>query len=570
MPQPRITNVFVETDIYPSKRKIHFKGNYWLRNKTKNSIDSLVITQNPLMSNVSLRLNVPYNEILNDKKQGIYLYKLGNSIQPNDSIELSFEIDYVRKGFAVEDDYRLIYNGTYYSNVECLPTIGYDFGKVLTDKKLRKSNNLPELETISLTNDSTQLYNNGYDADWIGFECIVSTEADQTALAPGELLKHWSNNGRNFYHYKSLSKTLNCYSFLSARYAVKKDTWKGISLEIYYHPKHNFNIDLFFEAMKASLEYYTLNFGPYQHKTLKIVEFPFGSNARALSGSIQVGENLGFISQPSRDSEFTINKICEVIAHEIAHQYFAYQVVGANVKGSAVLSEVFSQYSALCVLGKIDKPQAIKNLLKDTYYKYIDGRNNDKKVEPPLAFVSGQDYIFYHKGMLVMNSLKAYLGEDSVNRAISKFLKHYKFSEPYYPTSLDFLAELRKVCPDSLQYLITDQFENVIIFSNEAKKAEFKKLPNGKFDVTLYLEARKIKTDSLGIKINVALNDYIEIGIFDKEEKPIYLTKHKFTRSAETINITLDKEPYSAEIDPNYLLIDQIRKDNIVKFTISK
>ena len=496
LPQPRITKVYVETAIYPSERKIHFKGNYWLRNKTKSGIDSLVITQNPRMSNVSIGLNVLNDEIINDKNQGIYLYKLRSSLQPNDSIELSFEIDYARKGFAVEDDYRLIYNGTYYSNQECLPTIGYDFGKELTDKKLRKSYNLPESKTIDLTNDSTQLYNNGYDADWIDFECIVSTDADQTALAPGELLKHWSSNGRNFYQYKSLSKTINCYSFLSARYAVKKDTWNGVSLEIYYHPKHNFNIDRFFEAMKASLEYYTLNFGPYQNKTLKIVEFPFGSNAKALSGSIQVGENLGFISQPSRDSEFTKNQICEVIAHEIAHQYFAYQVVGANVKGSAVLSEVFCQYSALCVLGKIDKPQAINNLLTDTYYKYINGRNNDKKVEPPLAFVSGQDYIFYHKGMLVMNSLKAYLGEDSVNRAISKFLKQYKFAEPPYPTSLDFLVELRKVCPDSLQYLITDLFENVTIFSNEAKKAEFRKLPNGKFDATLYLEATKIKTDS--------------------------------------------------------------------------
>jgi hypothetical protein len=172
--------------------------------------------------------------------------------------------------------------------------------------------------------------------------------------------------------------------------------------------------------------------------------------------------------------------------------------------------------------------------------------------------------------MLVMNTLKEYLGEDSVNRAISKFLKHYKFAEPPYPTSLDFLVELRKVCPDSLQYLITDLFENVTIFSNEAKKAEFKKLPNGKFDVSLYLEATKIKTDSLGNKTNVALNDYIEIGIFDKEKEPIYLTRHKFTKSVETIKIIIDKEPYSGGIDPHYLLIDQIRKDNIIRFTVSK
>lgn len=568
--QPRITKVFVETDIFPSKRKIHFKGNYRLLNKSKSNIDSIVISENSRMKLVSLKFDLPDDEVVKDVKQGFYLFKLKKSLHPGDSIRLSFEVDYTLKGFSLHEDSRLLSNGTYFSNQECLPTIGYDYGKTISNEKLRKKQNLPVVKTFESINDSTLLYKNGSDADWIDLECIVSTENGQTALAPGELINQWNSDGRNFYHYKSFSKNLNVYSFLSAKYSIKKETWNGISLEIYYHPTHSYNIDRFFDAMKRSLEYYTTNFGPYQNKTLKIVEFPFGSNAKALSGSIQIGENLGFISQFSRDSALVINHVYEVTAHEIGHQYFAYQVVGANVKGSQVLSEVFSQYLALCVLSKIYKPEVINDFLHNSYYKYMNGRNSDKEVEPPLAQVSDQDYIFYHKGTLVMNTLKEYLGEDSVNRAISRFLIKYKFTEPPYPTSFDFLKELKKSCPDSLKYLITDLFETVTIFSNEAKKAEFKKLPDGKFDVTLYLEATKIKTDSLGNKTNALLNDYIEVGVLDKNKNPIFITMHKFTKSAETLRFTVEKEPCFGVIDPRHLLIDQIWRDNIIKFIVSK
>jgi ABC-2 type transport system permease protein len=37
-------------------------------------------------------------------------------------------------------------------------------------------------------------------------------------------------------------------------------------------------------------------------------------------------------------------------AHEVAHQWWAHQVIGANVQGATMLSETLSPYSALLVL----------------------------------------------------------------------------------------------------------------------------------------------------------------------------------------------------------------------------
>jgi len=53
---------------------------------------------------------------------------------------------------------------------------------------------------------------------------------------------------------------LNFFSFLSADYAIKEAVWqKGdhppVDLRIFYHPEHDFNVDLMMEAMKTSFDF---------------------------------------------------------------------------------------------------------------------------------------------------------------------------------------------------------------------------------------------------------------------------------------------------------------------------
>ena len=65
---------------------------------------------------------------------------------------------------------------------------------------------------------------------------------------------------------------LNFYSYLSARYVVKKDHWNDVAIEIYYDPSHPYNVDRMIYAIKKSLDYFTANFGPYQHKQVRIID----------------------------------------------------------------------------------------------------------------------------------------------------------------------------------------------------------------------------------------------------------------------------------------------------------
>jgi ABC-2 type transport system permease protein len=96
------------------------------------------------------------------------------------------------------------------------------------------------------------------------------------------------------------------------------------------------------------------------------------------------------------------------------------------------------------------------------------------------------------------------------------------------------------------------------------------KTSDGKYKVTLDVQARKVEADGNGAESPMPLNDYIEIGVFSgkkDEEKPLYLKKEKFTGERETFVIVVDQPPTLAGIDPYNKLIDRISDDNMIDVT---
>ena len=61
-------------------------------------------------------------------------------------------------------------------------------------------------------------------------------------------------------------------------------------------------------------------------------------------------ESIGFIANLEHPDD--IDFVFYVVAHEMAHQWWAHQVVGANMQGATLLSETLAQYSALMTMEK--------------------------------------------------------------------------------------------------------------------------------------------------------------------------------------------------------------------------
>src|SRR4029434_1894625 len=103
------------------------------------------------------------------------------------------------------------------------------------------------------------------------FEIVLSTSADQIAVARGGLLKEWQRGGATYVHYKAEEPILPNFCFTSARYKVARDRWNDVTLEIYYDPKHPFNIDAMMATATRAWECDSTECAPYQYSYLRIL-----------------------------------------------------------------------------------------------------------------------------------------------------------------------------------------------------------------------------------------------------------------------------------------------------------
>ncbi len=566
---PKITDIKYYIDIFPKQRDVHVKALMTLTNETDNPIDSIhynyTKTWNP-------EFNIPNSELVFDDEYFEYrIYKLRKALQPGESIDIEIQTKYITEGFQNgTGNTSVVENGTFFNNMSILPTLGYNAGVELSDKTTRKKYDLapkkrmPELEVNCSKNCMSNYLSNGH-SDYINAETVISTSSDQLAVAPGSLLKEWKEGDRNYYHYKVDHISQDFYSFISARFEVATREWNGVDIEVYYDKKHEVNIDMMLDAVERSLTYYSENFGPYYHKQCRVIEFPrYSTFAQAFPGTMPYSESFGFVTNLEDESDN--NVIDAVIAHEMAHQWWAHQVVGADMQGGTMMSESFSEYSSLMTMKNMtDDPMKMRDFIKYDHDRYLRGRGQERIKEQPLYKVENQQYIHYGKGSVILYALQDYIGEDSVNKAMRTFLDEFKYRKPPYPTSLDFMRHLDPVVPDSMKYLVDEWFKEITLYDNRLKEAKYTELPNGKYEVTLQLETTKIKADSLGKETKVAMNDWVDIGLFaDADEKDLmYQKRVKFNQPQMEFKIIVDSIPAKAGIDPRHILIDRVYKDNI-------
>ena len=169
------------------------------------------------------------------------------------------------------------------------------------------------------------------------------------------------------------------------------------------------------KAMKASLALFGEVFSPYQFKQARIIEFPsYADFAQAFANTIPYSENIGFLAKLSDPDKIDIATY--VTAHEIAHQWWAHQIIPANQQGATMLVESFAQYSALLVMEQIYGREQMRRFLKYELDRYLRARGGEVVEELPLARVENQPYIHYQKGSLAMYWLKEVVGVDGGQR----------------------------------------------------------------------------------------------------------------------------------------------------------
>lgn len=587
VPQPRIIATSIHLDLYPETRDFLAKGNLQLVNKTNQAIDSIHLNLNDFP--ITYSFDKTHEVVLKDTVFDHHIVQLKQALNPGDTLQFTFEMKNEPNTW-LRNNSPVIANGTF-MNYGIFPSFGYNENAELKNNTVREKYGLSPKERMKSPLDSMNLGNTyiSKDADWIDFEAVVSTSPSQIAIAPGYLLKEWEKDGRRYFHYKMDDKILNFYNFMSAEYEVLEEEFNGIQLQIFYHKGHDYNLHRMMKGAKDALSYYGSNFSPYQFRQLRIIEFPstYGTFAQAFANTVPFSESIGFIADVNEEEE-GVDYPFSVTAHEVAHQWWAHQVIGADVRGATVLSESLSEYGSLKVLEKSLGADKMRRFLKDALDKYLSSRKFESQKELPLIFNENQQYIHYNKGSMVMYAMSDFLGEKNFNYALSKYIEKVAFQEPPYTTAIEFMEHVRSFTPDSLQYTITDMFETITLYDNKVLKATSEKVDENTYQVNFTAQVSKYRSDEKGNAVydelygpslttevekeevkSLFLADYIDVGVFSeveidgkKEEKLIYLKKHKIEEIVNEIELIVDQKPTRVGIDPLNKLIDRNSDDN--------
>ena len=573
--QPTVTEMTLVADLYPQEKRAVFSGTYRLENDKDVPIEDLHVRFSDQFIDV-LELEIDGAELVEEDDEFQYrIYRFAEPLAPGAQAQLRYKTRRWQRGFrAGGNDSRLVRNGTFLSNNEFAPQIGMNRQGLLTDRQTRREYGLePELRPAKLEDDSARARNYVGNAPWVTSDITVSTVADQTPVAPGSKVADETANGRRTARFVADSPILGLFSIQSARYEVAERLADGVNLQVYHHPAHDFNVDRMLDALETSLGYYKENFGPYQFDYARIIEFPaYASFAQAFAGTMPYSEGIGFIANNADPED--IDYVSYITAHEVAHQYWAHQIISADQQGGTVLVETMAQYSALMVMKQTYGEDQMRRFLKFELDNYLNARGSEAIEELPLERVENQGYIHYRKGALVMYLLQERLGEDRMNAMLAQLIEKYRFKGAPYAQSTDLVNGLLSLARDDAEReLVEDLFKRITLYDLKADEAVVRELPDGRFETRIRIAARKFYADGRGEENEAPLDDEISVGVFDEqlgdgafdERNVLYLKRHRIVSGEQVVRVVTDRRPTYAGVDPYNFYIDRNSDDNLTE-----
>ncbi|MEM9501237.1 MAG: M1 family aminopeptidase [Pseudomonadota bacterium] len=573
--QPSLTDVTLTVDIFPSERRLEVQGEYRMVNDTGVPVETLhVRLTDPDTKLISVA--IPGTSLESDDEQYQHrIYRFDEPLAPGEETTLTFASRRWHKALSTTGyGTRLVENGTFLNNGEFAVQVGMDRNGLLQDRATRRRYGLePELRPAKLEDESGRERNYVGNADWVNSDITITTSADQVPIAPGSKISDEVRGDRRTARFRSTAPVLGFFSIQSADYEIETREADGVELQVFYDEKHPFNVERMLDAMEASLGYYRANFGPYQFDHARVIEFPgYASFAQAFAGTMPYSESIGFLASVADEGD--IDYVSYVTAHEVAHQYWAHQLISADQQGGTVLVETMAQYSALMVMKQIYGEDQIRRFLKYELDSYLGARGSEAIEELPLERVENQGYIHYRKGAVVIYLLQDRLGEDRVNEMLRGLLDRYRFKSQPYASSTDLVEGFMSLARnDAERDLVRDLLQRITVYDLKAETAVVRELDDGRFETTLTFETTKFYADGEGRETEAELADDIEIGLFTQRpgdgvfeaENVVLLERRPVTSGLQEITLVTDERPAWAGIDPYNKYIDRNSDDNLVQ-----
>ena len=184
------------------------------------------------------------------------------------------------------------------------------------------------------------------------------------------------------------------------------------------------------KALEFSEEYYGISYPLAKLDLIAIPDFAFG--AMENWGAITFRENL-LLYYPKITSKSGQQRICEVIAHEIAHQWFGNLVTPSDWK-YLWLNESFATYFGYGVVDHFyPKWDAWEQFLHGMTTSALsrDALHETTAIEIPsgehVVINTSTAPIIYNKGGSILRQIEGYIGKDNFRKGLQDYLSAHKY-----------------------------------------------------------------------------------------------------------------------------------------------
>jgi hypothetical protein len=123
------------------------------------------------------------------------------------------------------------------------------------------------------------------------------------------------------------------------------------------------------------------------------------------------------------------------------------------------------------------------------------------------------------------------------------------------------------------QQLISDLFQKITLYDLKVASAHSSRRADGKWEVTVEVEARKLYSDGKGVETEAPLDESMDIGVFTlnpssdafSDANVVSMERQRVQSGKHTFTLVVDKEPRYVGIDPYNKFIDRKPEDNVLK-----
>lgn len=455
IPQPTVTDIKTKIDLYPDQNAYSVEGTYLIKNLAGEAINKILVSFNEdfriLQAGYSstqeiIKIDSPIAELF-----------LKHPLRPNDSAKIHFKMSYRWLALNGHQPFNaIIENGSFMRISRYYPQLGYQPQHEIEDSAQRKTYALGAATQIKKLDDPRYPAN-----DFIYLDMLISTTQDQTAVGTGELVNHWKENNRNYFHYKTNTAIPFRFALSSATYNLKSTVHNGIKINVLFNARHPENVEHLINNTKLALDYCRNNFGPYPFKSVTFAEissFTKGFAATAYPAAIFMTENMVFHANIKADKQQDV--INELAGHELSHLWWGTnQISPDDREGAPMLTETLAMYTEMMLYKKMHGREQMLERVK-MHQQIYDEQKGFTTPQPLYKVTDENTHITYSKGAVAMVQLSELIGEEKVNNALRNFLQSHKYPN-LKPVTTDLINEFLEVSDPGHHAAIKELFMGI-------------------------------------------------------------------------------------------------------------